>query len=224
MQRWKQYQLPEDFPTGTFGSWTIDRIALEGTELDAANLRLIIGGFCDRTMEPGSYVRLRKEGYCDPIMSDTPAEIRDLYPLVDAVVDWGWNPTVLLHGLGLGVALRAAVLEGASKITVVEKDKDLLDFVGAYWKDYYRDTVELIHDDAMTWSPKRGAKWDIVWHDIWPAITSDNLKDMHKLHRRFGKRSRWQGSWCRNVCEDSRSGRLDRIRNDNLKLMCRSWE
>jgi hypothetical protein len=33
---------------------------------------------------------------------------------------------------------------------------------------------------------------------------TDNLEDMHKLHRRFGRRADWQGSWGRSFLEHVR--------------------
>lgn len=51
--------------------------------------------------------------------------------------------------------------------------------------------------DCFTWKPEKGARWDVVWHDVWDNICTDNLPEMTKLHRRFGRRCDWQGSWCR---------------------------
>ena len=54
--------------------------------------------------------------------------------------------------------------------------------------------------DALQFMP-RGMKFTVVWHDIWNHICSDNLPDMHKLHRKYGRRTDWQGSWARHLCE-----------------------
>jgi hypothetical protein len=34
-----------------------------------------------------------------------------------------------------------------------------------------------------------------VWHDIWLDLCTDNLEGMGKLHRKYGRRTDWQGSW-----------------------------
>lgn len=206
--RWQRYQLPEDFPTGTFGDWIIKRVHPSNRSLNAINLSLLANNMEDRQVRPGSYVLLSHAASEYVIMSDTTAEIHDLYPLFDEVNNWGNDPEVLIHGLGLGVALQGVMLEGASKVTVVEKDKELLDVVGSYWKEIYECKLELINDDAMTWAPSKNRRWDIAWHDIWPYICADNLKSMHRLHRRFGHRVSWQGSWCRRMCENARRRKL----------------
>jgi len=56
--------------------------------------------------------------------------------------------------------------------------------------------VGILVDDALTWKPERGARWDFAWHDIWPDICSDNWDSMMRLHRRFAKRVEVeQNSW-----------------------------
>lgn len=32
---------------------------------------------------------------------------------------------------------------------------------------------------------------------IWPEIVTTNLPEMTRLHRKYGRRVGWQGSWCR---------------------------
>ena len=43
--------------------------------------------------------------------------------------------------------------------------------------------------------------FDAVWHDIWDEISDENLPEMHKLHRKYGQRANWHGSWARAECE-----------------------
>ncbi len=131
-------------------------------------------------------------------MSDTAAEMRDLYEPV-GMIRASKPATVLVHGLGMGLVIAAALRYG-SDVDVVEIDGDL-----AEWMTPWLTTLAAKHGgeirvhvgDALTWQWPVGSKWHIVWHDIWPDISDDNLKDMHYLHRSFGGRCDWQGSWAR---------------------------
>jgi hypothetical protein len=60
------------------------------------------------------------------------------------------------------------------------------------------------HGDALTYKWPVGTRWTVAWHDIWDTICEDNLPDMNRLHRRFGRRVDWQGSWCRDLIETER--------------------
>jgi predicted methyltransferase len=100
-----------------------------------------------------------------------------------------------MHGLGLGVALNGAFLNGADHVTVIEKSSDVITLTGKYWQEKYGDRLTIIEGDAYTWKPESGKSWDIVWHDVWDNLCTDNLQAMAKLHRRFGRRCKWQGSW-----------------------------
>ena len=61
--------------------------------------------------------------------------------------------------------------------------------------------LNIICADALEWKPPKGTRYNAVWHDIWDNICGDNLDDMKKLHRKYGRRTNWQGSWCRDQCE-----------------------
>jgi spermidine synthase len=132
-------------------------------------------------------------------MSDTPAEIRDHWTLFRNA-----RGRVLVHGLGLGMAVRGLLLDSeVEHVLVIEKDPDVIAYIAPQLEARFgtaRWTVR--QDDALTWKPEKGARWDVVWHDIWPSITSDNLDSMATLHRRFGARCDWQGSWAREECKD----------------------
>lgn len=54
--------------------------------------------------------------------------------------------------------------------------------------------------DIFTWSPPKGTKYDVTYFDIWPDICTDSLKEIARLHQRFGPRMApggWIGSWMR---------------------------
>lgn len=186
-------------PEGRQGPWVVERFAVT---TDGAALASFQSP--RRSIPPGTYTRLRRTGGFGPTgMSDTPAEYRDHSRLFMAAEDSPEGAKVLIHGLGLGCALAVvASMPHVVSVTVVEKDPDVVALVWPHHEAQpYTDKLALVLDDALTWEPPKGARWDVVWHDIWPAITSDNLDAMRRLHRRFGRRSDWQGSWCRAECE-----------------------
>jgi hypothetical protein len=205
----------------------VGNVAVEKFEVSPATAQLhvftsCLSGMGGRGIRAGHYTRLVEinDGGGKLLwMSDTPAEITDHSSLFGAVRSGcnGVGPSVLLHGLGLGVALKGCMLSGARHVTVVERNPEVIELVGSQWKKIYGDSLELINDDALTWKPRPKASWDVVWHDIWPEINMDNLETMSKLHRRFGSRSRWQGSWGRWQIK-----RMQRDERDNVRIR-RFW-
>jgi hypothetical protein len=141
--------------------------------------------------KPGTYTRLDVDGRL--WMSDTDDEKRDhAEPFWEAQRRGG---RVLIHGLGLGMVVKAVLaLPQVEHVDVVEIDPRVVKHVGPHYAGE-RCTIHL--GDALTHQWPAGARWDVVWHDIWPTITGDNLPQMHRLHRRFGRRAGWQGSWAR---------------------------
>jgi len=135
-------------------------------------------------------------------MSDTPAEMTDHYSFVRQA-----KGNVLINGLGIGMVLNAILKNDSpaskvEKVTVIEIDQDVIGLVGPH---YLRDhRVEIVHADAFDYQPPKGVRYDAVWHDIWDTICTDNLDAMAMLHRKYGRRTDWQGSWCRNECLASR--------------------
>lgn len=142
------------------------------------------------TVKPGHYKRLYVGGKL--MMSDTSKEFRDhMHFLHQAKGD------VLINGLGLGCCLQVVLNKPeVTSVTVIERSSDVIKLVGPSFPE-----AKIINDDAFTWKPEKGQTFDAVWHDIWPDICADNLPEMHKLHRRFGRKSDWQGSWSRETLE-----------------------
>jgi spermidine synthase len=89
-------------------------------------------------------------------------------------------------------------------VTVVELQPDVIKLVGPWLEGIAAKAnkrLTIIQGDAFTWKPPKEQKWDIVWHDVWNEICTDNLPQMSKLHRRFGKRCSWQDSWSRELLQ-----------------------
>ena len=101
-----------------------------------------------------------------------------------------------------------------SHVDVVESDKRVISLVGPYYTIDERVTIH--HADAFeqskTW-PK-DTRWNLAWHDIWADLCEDNLQEMFKLHRSYGRRVDWQGSW----------GKEDLIRQRIRERRERGWD
>lgn len=178
-------------PEGALGEWAVSQFTI--AEDTPGALYYALHG---RPIDPGTYTRLTKggTGRGNIVMSDTPAEIRDhwdiLYQLRTAPAD----TTVLIHGLGLGVVLGAALRNpNICRLDIVEIAPEVISLVAPTYTCDPR--VNILEGDAFTYQWPKGKRWSIVWHDIWNTLCTDNLEEMAALHRRFGHRCDWQGSW-----------------------------
>lgn len=182
-------------PEGADGGAVVRRFEVPEDSLE--NLRLAMRG--GRQTRPGWYTQIVVDGTL--WMSDTDAEVSDHLGVI-GTIRWGrLGQRVLIHGLGLGVVVGAAIQSGrVAHLDVVELDPRVIRLVGPHYEAMAAEAgVELvIHEgDAYTYEWPKGVRWDVVWHDIWPDMCTDYLDDMARLHRRFGRRSTWQGSWGR---------------------------
>ena len=178
---------------GKMNKWEVSTFEVTKEDLAITNIRALLhpGG---RTINPGKYKRLTRNGHL--VMSNTQAEIRDLFEFIYKAKQGG---NILINGLGLGVAL-TAILESNNikSVTVIEKSVDVIALVEPSFLHDKR--VNIIHADAFEWKPPKGIRYSVVWHDIWDDICSDNLPEMAKLHRKYGRKTDWQGSWCKELC------------------------
>lgn len=127
-------------------------------------------------------------------MSDTPQEMRDHYV---AVVNA--RGSCLINGLGLGMVLKAVLKKPeVADVTVVEISSEVLEMVSPHYQDH---RVTFVHASAFDYRPPKGKRYAMVWHDIWDFICADNIPEMQRLHRKYGRRADWQGSWARSQCE-----------------------
>jgi hypothetical protein len=192
-QKWyKQYQV--DLPEGQSGDWKVEKFTVtkEGEQLEMlrAAFNPQRGG---RYTPAGDYTWLKRGN--TTVMSDTPDEISDHLSAIHRAKGH-------CNGLGLGVVVQAMLNNPeVEHVTVVEIDPDVIKLVGSYYKERYGDRLTIVEADAFEYKHPVGIPLDVVWHDIWDTICSDNLPEMHKLYRSYGKKTRWQGSWCRELCE-----------------------
>lgn len=188
--------VPVDVPDGKSGPWEV--YSYEVTK-EAADFQMIRSVFTSgrRHVPAGSYKGLRRGA--EIIMSNTPDEIRDCKDFFKEV-----KGRVLINGLGLGIVLDVILHKvnedgtpAVTEVIVVEKSQDVFNLTSpTFLKD---KRVKIVVADAYEY--KAEGKFDAVWHDIWDDISPSNLKGMRKLHMKYGRKSDWQGSWCREECE-----------------------
>jgi hypothetical protein len=187
---------PVDVPVGRCGKWAVERFTVSKDDAAIYNLRLALSGEGARSIKPGTYTRLvgvnaDGKSFGDPMMSDTPAEMRDHWEPVHRAAG-----NVLLAGLGIGLVLQAILdKRGVSRVTVVEKDDAIITLVAPHYLARYGGGLRVVHADINTWRPARGEFFDVVWFDIWSTLNTDNLKNMGALKRRFARCSTWRGCW-----------------------------
>jgi hypothetical protein len=183
-----------NIPDGVSGNWKVKTFIVTKEAAEFASMRSIFQGGRG-SLPAGEYKELRRNGTI--VMSNTPDEINDFMNFV-----WNAKGSVLVNGLGLGVLLKALLDKPEIKdITVIEKSEDVIKLVAT---TYLTDSrVSIINADAFEYVPPKDKMYDAVWHDIWDSICGDNLIEMKKLHRKYGRKANYQESWCRQRCEQA---------------------
>lgn len=185
-------EMAVDVPEGGCGSVAVERFTVER---DLANLRLAFDG--GRDCIPGTYTRLLRNGLL--WMSDTTAERRDHIDAAIQIGDRGGR--VLIGGLGLGMILRVALLTPeVTHVDVVEIDPDVVGAVGPHYQEMAAErgvslTIHAADVFTIRWPPN--TRWDVAWFDIWPELCTDDLDEMAKLRRSYGRRANWCECWGR---------------------------
>jgi predicted methyltransferase len=186
-------------PVAKRGRWHIEHHTVTKADARFNALYALTSGH-GRYTPAGTYVGLK----CGRalIMSNAPDEISDCQGPVGQARKRGGH--VLVNGLGLGwVVAEILSQESVDLVTVVEIEQDVIDLVGPSLEKEYCGRVKIVHGDAFTYPDglTPGTRFSVVWHDIWPTISAANLPEMGRLHRRYGRRCDWQGSWARRWCE-----------------------
>ena len=183
-----------DVPDGVSGPWCVETFKVTKQDAELAAIRAAFSSMRGRgVILPGKYKRLLYKGYV--VMSNTPDEIRDQRHFVNRACG-----DVLINGLGLGITLKLILAKPELKnVTVIEKSQDVINLVAPTYLEDPR--VVILNADAFEYKPIKGVHYDCCWHDIWNDIVPSNLPEMRRLHRKYGRRCDWQGSWCRERCE-----------------------
>lgn len=140
----------------------------------------------------GTYVQLHVGNVL--MMSDTRHEKITNYEVVHQA-----KGRVLIAGLGVGMIIHPiAAKEEVDSIVILEKSRDVIDLVAPSLPGGKKITV--IQGDVLEIIPPKELRYDTIYFDIWPSITTENLPEINMLHRRWRSRlstGGWMDSWCR---------------------------
>lgn len=194
-------------PEGVSGTWEIKHKDVD--EEEARNLwlmNLYKGNRDYYDAEAGLYVQLiNNNAFSKLQMGDAPMERRTNLEFMRKA-----HGDVLIGGLGIGLILAPLLCkeigEKVDSIRVVESIPDVIKLVKPYLDKLDKfDKLEVVEADVMEyWTDDR---FNVIYFDIWPNITSDNLPEMSKLHRRWAHRmdksdpDRWLSSWRHKDCQ-----------------------
>jgi len=175
MINYDEYKV--NVPEGRIGIWRVERFKVSKEDASRHNLcEQIHGG--RREIEEGTYTKLvRGDPDDDPIMSDTPPEIRDhLYPIRMA------TGRVLINGLGIGVVLQACLKKpDVTYIKVIEKSGDVIKLVAPHYLKQYPEKLEVVNEDAYEYKLKKDERYDMIYSDVWDNICVDNWESYKQL-------------------------------------------
>jgi len=162
------------YPDGAVGPWRIRR---GGVGLDC-------GYHSGPCVASGSAVLMREngEGGWDTWMSLSPMEIESQELPLRHV-----RGHVVVMGLGMGwVAANMALQPAVDRVTVVERDQDVLQLFGLCrvlegLPDAAARKVALVQSDALQWQPQ-GAPVDFLYADIWLGLAEPQaLADVQRM-------------------------------------------
>ena len=183
-------RMAEIVPEASAGNVKIQHFGVSEQEAQFHNLRASMHGRGRDMIEPGKYARLTVNGTL--MMTDAPMERRTNYSFLSQA-----KGRVLVAGLGLGMILHPLVeKDEVTEITVIEKYPEVVALVGPTLPLCVEAGV--VTADIFEWQPPKGQVWDTIYGDIWPNISTDNLKEITKLKRKFCRRlapGGWMGAW-----------------------------
>lgn len=144
----------------------------------------------------GKFIRLTNRG--EVVMSDTSMEKRTNANFVRNA-----HGKVLIGGLGIGLILLAIQdKEEVEQITVVEKNKEVIELVGKQLP--LNSKVSIVNDDVFTYKPL--FKYNTIYMDIWNYINKDvykeEMKPLISRYRRYlvskeEDEERFIDCWCK---------------------------
>jgi hypothetical protein len=192
-----EIKIPEKVPEGSKGIAKVEYYDISKEDSRFTAMRAMQHGGSEYVRE-GKYARLMIRGVL--MMSDTQMERDTNLEFVRHA-----RGDVLIAGLGLGLILFAiADNPDVRHVTVIEKYQEVVDLVAPSVKEALGDRLTIIVSDIHDWKPERGALYDTIYFDIWASQSTDTLKEMATLHRRFGGRRApggWVDSWRRGMLQ-----------------------
>jgi len=192
--------LKVSIPEGKSGVWTVSKFTVSEQDAKFDALRSMFSSSRGRYTPAGTYTALHRGSTL--VMSDTPDEMRDHRAAIRVATGH-----CLVFGLGIGMVVKAMLDKPeVTKVTVVELSPDVITLTAPTLKAQYGDRLEVVQANGLEWKPPKGVRYGCVWADIWDTLTSDNLPEMTKFNRRYGRLSDWHGNWGEELCRyNSRS-------------------
>jgi len=183
-------------PEGEKGKAKLKHYTISKREADFSRLRMAMTGGREQAANEGTFAQLFVGGQL--VMSDTDME-RD----TNRSFVHGARGKVLVAGLGL-ILLPVLASDKVEHVTVIELSQDVINLVEPHIRraagKAAAEKLAVIQADIFDWKPPKGEKWDVIYFDIWPDLCTTYLKQMTKLHRKFGRRKTeggWMNSWGR---------------------------
>ena len=182
--------VKQNFPvTETIGCAKITHFSIDKEKEQMYNMHLLFNRqpyFMQVTS--GDFVRLSVNG--ELMMSDTNMEKETNRLFIQKA-----KGKVMIGGLGIGLILenlRDKVNDGTvTDITVYEKYQDVIDLVYPKYKDL---PLKVVCADILEYKPQKDERYDTIYFDIWPEISTDNLPQIALLHQRW-KSHKNKGGW-----------------------------
>jgi len=184
-------------PEAEQGLARIQHLALEGEAARRANY--VAGEYIPTP--PGAYALLfikSESGSSTCMMSDLSYERATCLEVVERA-----HGNVLIAGLGLGMILHPILQKPeVETVTVVEKFPDVIALVSPSLPASSK--LAIIIGDIFEWVPRPGARYDVIWFDIWPDIAVTRLAALHRRltpYLRTENPACWMESWHRRESE-----------------------
>lgn len=189
------------FPDDTIqqGVATISKYEFLEANNPLYNLRKNRDGLGFMRMYDGKYVRLHVNGKL--MMSDTAMERRTNRSFIEFATG-----RVLIAGLGVGLIIQNIIdKEDVTEIVVIEKYQDVIDVVEPR---ITHPKLKIICADIFKYDMPKTEKFDTIYFDIWPDISTHNLNEMTLLHRKYRKnkisKDSFMDSWLRDFLRERR--------------------
>jgi spermidine synthase len=181
------------------GVASLDYVTVTKEQASFGNMQALFSGAGGLMhVEPGKYARLAVNNQL--MMTDTQMERRTNIDIKHRA-----HGDVLIGGLGIGMVILGICEKPEVKsVTVVEKYQDVIDVIEPQLRPNMNgasDKLKIVCADVFNWKSKQ--KFNVIYFDIWPTITTDNLPDMAKLHQKYKNaldrtdENCWMSSWMR---------------------------
>lgn len=183
--------MADRVPVGAKGLAYIKHLVIDSHAVEFMALRAMVSHGREEATPEGRYCQLYVGSTL--MMSDTAMERRTNREVVRRATGH-----VFIAGLGIGMILVPILAKPeVTSVTVVEKYQDVIDLVGP---NFQNPKLSLVCADVFKYVPPKETKYSVIYHDIWPDLSTDQLDEMRQLHARYRKYlapGGWQESWRR---------------------------